>query len=234
MSDQHIAIGQAVDLSRMRNDAELVKETDGMYAILGGDGIDAHIKHRSAIIAARSQPDDQLRLFDHYLKMFGDSILCMISGNHDQWIEQIAGIDAINMLAQKNKIAYSPHFAYVDISVGAVDYLIGVRHQYRYNSSLNMCHTVKRWYDQGERQFDIGVICHHHEPAMETFQKHGQTHYAARPGAYQHATAHSKQYGFNDNDSTCPTYLLSPKARKIIPYMDIEEAANHLTTLRNQ
>jgi len=55
ISDQHIAPGTPVDHERMKWDAEVIRDTPGMYAILGGDGVDNHIKHRAAIMAARSQ-----------------------------------------------------------------------------------------------------------------------------------------------------------------------------------
>ena len=91
ISDQHIAKGTPCDFARMREDAELIRDTEGFYAVLGGDGVDNHIKHRAAMISAGSGPDDQWRLFDYYLQLFGDSnrseskILAVISGNHDAW-----------------------------------------------------------------------------------------------------------------------------------------------------
>jgi predicted MPP superfamily phosphohydrolase len=56
ISDQHIAPGSPVDMKRMREDAEIVASTRGMFAILGGDGVDNPIKHRHAIINATSTP----------------------------------------------------------------------------------------------------------------------------------------------------------------------------------
>ncbi len=83
ISDQHIAPGTACDFKRMREDAELIRDTPGFYAVFGGDGVDNHIKHRSALIGANSTPDEQWKLFDYYLQLFGDKILAIISGNHD-------------------------------------------------------------------------------------------------------------------------------------------------------
>ena len=71
ISDQHIAKGTPCDFARMREDAELIRDTEGFYAVLGGDGVDNHIKHRAAMISAGSGPDDQRRLFDYYFQLFG-------------------------------------------------------------------------------------------------------------------------------------------------------------------
>ena len=45
ISDQHIAPNTACDFVRMKEDAELIRNTPGFYAVFGGDGVDNHIKH---------------------------------------------------------------------------------------------------------------------------------------------------------------------------------------------
>jgi hypothetical protein len=232
-SDQHISVGNLVDLKRMREDAELIADTDGMYSILGGDGVDNHIKHRSAILAARSQPDQQWRMYDYYLSILASSMLVMCSGNHDHWTNQFAGVDMVNRLAESNKLHYSPHEARIDISLGSAAYKLAIRHQYRFNSSLNLCHTVKRWWDMGSEPFDIGVICHHHEAATEMFTRHGKHRFAARPGSYQIVSDYSDQYGFNRNWPTCPTFVLYPNEHRIVAFADLRDGVEWLKQARN-
>src|SRR5688572_6173798 len=50
ISDQHIRETGPVDLVRMEEDAALIRETEGAYAFLGGDGIDNHIKILTAMV----------------------------------------------------------------------------------------------------------------------------------------------------------------------------------------
>jgi len=235
ISDQHISPGNIVDMAQMRVDAELVEATDGLYAILGGDGVDNHIKHHSAIIGARSKPDEQYRLYDEYLGWFQESIIALISGNHDDFTTQLAGVDVVRMLAEKNKIvAYSSKEIRGIISVGGVDYRIGLRHQYRFGSSFNLCHSVKRWYEHGEETFDIGVICHNHEHCLESFMRHGLERWAARPGAYQITSSYTKQFGFRDTSPTCPTFILYPKERRIEGFSNLQSASEYITYLRGK
>ena len=145
ISDQHIAPNTACDFVRMKEDAELIRDTPGFYAVFGGDGVDNHIKHRSAMIGSRTNPDEQWRLFDYYLQLFGDKILAVISGNHDAWTAQIGGVDYLSKLAEKNKICYAPAEARLNINVAGQEYKMVVRHQTgRFNSSLNQTHAVKR------------------------------------------------------------------------------------------
>ncbi len=225
ISDQHIAPNTACDFVRMKEDAELIRNTPGFYAVFGGDGVDNHIKHRSAMIGSRTNPDEQWRLFDYYLQLFGDKILAVISGNHDAWTAQIGGVDYLSKLAEKNKICYAPAEARLNINVAGQEYKMVVRHQTgRFNSSLNQTHAVKRFYEYGEEIFDIGVIGHHHEAAVEMFIRHGLKRYAARPGSYQITSPYSHQYGFANAIPTCPTFILFPKERRIIGFADVRDA----------
>ena len=224
MSDQHIAPGSPVDLKRMREDAELVRDTPGFYAMLGGDGVDNHMKHRSAMLAAGSRIDDQWKLFDHYLTIFAEKILVVISGNHDAWTPQNAGVDVLSRIAESKRLCYSPAEARIAVTVGKTRYDICLRHQYRYNSSFNLNHAVKRLFEMSDEPFDIGVICHHHEANLEAFLKHGKIRYGARPGSYQMTSGYSRQYGFNNAYPTCHTFILFPDERRIIGFNDVRDA----------
>ena len=225
ISDQHIAPNTACDFVRMKEDAELIRNTPGFYAVFGGDGVDNHIKHRSAMIGSRTNPDEQWRLFDYYLQLFGDKILAVISGNHDAWTAQIGGVDYLSKLAEKNKICYAPAEARLNINVAGQEYKMVVRHQTgRFNSSLNQTHAVKRFYEYCEDTFDICVIGHHHEAAVEMFIRHGLKRYAARPGSYQISSPYSHQYGFANAIPTCPTFILFPKERRMIGFADVRDA----------
>lgn len=232
-SDQHIAPGTPVDFRRMREDAELIAETDGLYAVLGGDGADNHIKIRPAILAARSQPHDQWRLFEYYLSIFAQKIIVFISGNHDAWTDQMAGIDMLANIARSQRLCYAPAEARMNIEVGTQTYRVAVRHQYRFNSSFNQGHTVKQWFRMGEESFDIGVICHHHEAHIEPFEAHGETRWVARPGSYQITSSYSRQFGFNAAVPTCPTFILFPDRRHIVGFRDVRDAVRTLKAERS-
>lgn len=228
VSDQHISAGNLIDLRRMREDAEFIAATPGIYAILGGDGIDGHVKHRAAVLAARSTPDDQLRLYDYYLQILAEKILVVISGNHDAWLHQFSSVDMIKLLAERNKVQYSPHFAYLEVELGGVVYRVAVAHQYRFNSSLNQTHTVKQMLNFGENDFDIGCVGHHHEHAQESFRRRGLSRWVCRPGAYQIQSDYSDQYGFPPAVPTCPTAVIYPKERKIVGFDDVRDAAKFM------
>ena len=226
-SDQHIALGPC-DMRQMRIDAERIASTPRMAAVLCGDGVDNHIKHRAAVLSATDQPDMQWMLYEHYMEILRDSIAVVVSGNHDYWSKQFAGVDMVARLAAAQKVAYSPDEAYLTASLGGAEYVIGVRHQYRMNSSFNQTHSVKQWLRNGMRQFDIGVIGHHHEHAQETCWIQGRMRWFARPGSYQISTSYSAQYGYCDSKPTTPTVVIYPQERQIVGFDTCHHAARWL------
>lgn len=222
ISDMHIAPGTPVDFARMREDALLIANTPNCYAILGGDQVDNHIKHRSAILNARSTPDDQYKLFEYYLQLLGGKCILMTSGNHDDWSPQMAGVDVLSRIARDHRICYAPDEAFIDLRVGSQKYKVAIRHQYRMNSSFNQTHSVKQWLRNGNTEFDLGIVGHHHEAAIEEFIYRGKFCWACRPGSYQITSAYSRQYGYNHSIPTCPTFVISGDQRNIQGYRSLK------------
>jgi hypothetical protein len=231
-SDQHISFGNLVDMRRMRQDAELIAASDGCYAMLGGDAVDNHIKHRAAILAARSQPGDQYKAFNWYLQIFAHRIACMVTGNHDYWTAQFAGIDMIDLLAQQNRIAYSPFEAHVTCKFSGHDFSIGLRHKYRLNSSFNQGHAPKQWHRHGERMHDLYCIGDHHDPHVEITRLHGLERGVCRPGSYQISSAYAGMEGWNSTIPTCPTWLIWPNERRFVGFHDMRTGLEVLKMYR--
>lgn len=232
ISDQHIAGNNIVALKRMREDAELIANTPGLFACLGGDSIDNHIKHRSAILASRTTPGDQYELFDYYLSLFSESILAVITGNHDDWTPAVAGTDVISSICNKHGIACSSDEARLTANVGDTTYKLAWRHKYRFSSQMNQTHSPKQWYRFGPEPFDVGVVCHHHETAVEASLLHGQQVWTCRPGSYQINSAYGRSGGYNDSLPACPTFLLFPNERRIIGFADVRDAVITLNAER--
>jgi hypothetical protein len=236
ISDQHIRETGPVDLVRMEEDATLIRETDGAYAILGGDGIDNHIKHLSAMVHGGTNAKEEWKAYDHYLGMFtgkqGSKILAMISGNHDDWTVDKAGVNMAQILAERNNLFFAPDEVLVRLAFGNETYRIKVRHQYQFNSQFNKTHSIKRLWEMGEDDFDVGVVCHLHEAAMEPFFKHGQLRWAMRPGSYQLTSAYSRQRGFNQSSPTCPSVVYWPDQHKTLGFFDLRDAVIYLKAVR--
>jgi len=241
-SDHHLNQSAAVDMDRMEEDAELIQSTPGLWCMLGGDGVDNHIKHRSAMVNSGSRPSTEYLLFEHYMSMLDRKILAMISGNHDDWTNDMAGADMLSQIADRQRVFYAPDFVLLtvelvdpsDMKTVTQSYRIMLRHQYRYNSSFNLLHCVKRMWDMGTDDFDIGVIGHHHEAGYEPFNKHGIERLGFRPGAYQITTGHSRRYGHNPATPTSPVAVLWPDRRRMVGFKDLWQGADYLRYLRER
>lgn len=228
VSDQHIGPGTPCDMKRMREDAELIADTPGLYALCMGDGVDNHIKHRSAMLNSRSQPGEQYKLYEYYLSIFADSIIGLCSGNHDDWTKQFAGIDVVGEIAKQHRVFYAPDEVHLTVKAGNQEYKISGRHQYKMSSSLNQGHSPKQWLRFGDKEFDVGGMGHHHEAHIETYLFRGLIRWICRPGSYQITSQYSRQFGFNDSVPSCPTFVFWPNERRIVGFHDVREAVDYL------
>lgn len=239
VSDQHIRLTGPVALKQMRQDAELIRKTPGLHAILGGDAVDNHIVISQAMVRGGSKPAEEWRLFEHYLGMFGDpgesKVLAVISGNHDDWTIDKAGVDVLGMLVKQQRLHYSPFEVVLSAAVGSQTYTIKCRHRYsKYGSSFNPSHKVKRLWEMGDDDFDVGVVCHDHEPTVEPFWKHGRKRVAIRPGSYQFTSSYAETHGFRRYAPSCPTVVLFPDEHLVVPFDSVAVAAEYLTLLRKR
>lgn len=239
VADQHISQGGPVLLDKMREDAELIRDAKGVYAILGGDGVDNHIKHQAAMVNSESRPGNEWKMYDHYLKMFGHKIVGAVSGNHDDWTQDITGHDAVSALMKRNRIWFAPDYFVMTVELESSDghvqpYVVKIRHQYRFNSTINETHSVKQMLRFDDHDFDIGVLCHKHKWAYEEFEHNGLERIALRPGSYQVTSGYSRRYGYGQSTPTCPTVILWPNARQLHGFRDVHLAADYLQWARNR
>jgi hypothetical protein len=227
-SDQHISINGRTDLERLRIDAEALAEWDDCAVIMGGDGVDNHIKHRAALVNRRSSPTEEYELYDYYLGLVAHRVMVMISGNHDDWTTDAAGVDVVHALARSHRFCSAPDRAVVKVAVGKAKYVVSVRHQFRFSSSLNQTHSIKQMWAHDHADFDIGVVCHHHEAAMEPFRRHGEWRWGLRPGSYQVESTYSRRFGFCQSAPSCPTVVCYPDTKRMVGFLDYREAQVYL------
>lgn len=232
LADQHIG-SQGTDHKRAREDAELVARTDGLFAILGGDTYDNHIKHLAAIINSKSPPTDQIKMFLYYIGLFKHKILAIISGNHEWWTKQFAGIDVLKMFMEQERISYSAHEFKLTLTLSTQQYRILVKHKTRFNSAFNVTHTIKQHWRLGDWDFDIGFRGDEHQASIEPFQAHGRQHWAARGGTYQLISEHADLRGHTRPPlPLCPTFILYPREHRIDGYEDLHKALVPLKAAR--
>ena len=231
-ADQHIG-SSFCDMKRMREDAELVAKTPHCYAIMGGDFVDNFLPADKPFPAASAttKPDIQWKLMEHYLDMFNNDILAVVAGNHDQWTKKYAGIDPLAEIMDQKGTLYHTDELNMRIFLGKQPYFIAVRHKRRGNSQIDPARVVKKMWEDGESDFDIGVVCHNHVPIVAPFTRHGIERWAIRPGSYKVVDKFAEMIGFPSDRPTCPLAILNPKTREIQVFSDLRVGLRTLEVL---
>jgi len=236
-SDEHLD-NSGCDLATLRDMAQLVSVTDGLYAGLHGDLRDNFIirKLMSAQLGSSHHPKDQLRLVDYYLSMFGvGKILYMVAGNHDNWEESLSGVDTLESLAAKHRILYDSDQFTIDMKCGHVDYTLFIRHKGRFNSSYNDTHGPKQWLRMSiaPSRTDLLIGGHHHTPAIEYWMWNDRRRLAIKTGSAKRGDEFAHKVGFPPGGFMAPVVIFWPDQRKMLAFPDYREGAEYLTYLRS-
>ncbi len=222
LSDTHI--GSAfTDLQRLAEDANLIKETDGVYAIFAGDVID----FGPISASPRSLLHDQLMTFGRQKQLarllfraIGHKILALTSGCHGAWLYNETGEFFEEELAEMTITnAFLLHGGTIDLTLGNQTYSIFVSHKVGGNSKLNPTRGLFKLHEQG-LDFDIGIAAHHHTPNMHTMMRRGKPVACIKCGTYKMLDTFANKLGFVQSPLTIPGFYISSEKRAIVPFLD--------------
>ncbi|HEX8385477.1 MAG TPA: hypothetical protein VF576_04795, partial [Rubricoccaceae bacterium] len=242
LSDLHLG-NKGTDHRAARADAELVRDTDGLYAVFGGDGVDNFVKHASAMVSSTSNPQQEYAALEWYLSLMGGKLLGGITGNHDYWTAGFSGVDYLRDLFRRlgtggQPVAYGRHTLRLDLHLHSPDgsdvaYRVELRHTYRFKSSLNLSNQLQRMYDFSDWQWDVGMVGHTHDgPFCVPFQRHGSERWGLLAGSYKVADDHSRQWGYGDATPSSPVVILHPGTRRVECVNDLRTGAARLDAIR--
>ncbi len=94
LSDLHIG-SAGTDYQAIKADAELIRDTPGMYAGFHGDGMDNFIigKLQALQRGAAVGFDAERILFESWIDLVAPKLLWWVEGNHDLWTEKLVGVN---------------------------------------------------------------------------------------------------------------------------------------------
>ncbi len=226
--DQHIS---ANNHEIVFKDAQTIARTDGLFAVIGGDVIDNQIKYSPQNTA--STPMQELSILKQYVATLGQKLLAIVSGNHDLWTYDMAGIDLLSVLFHDSSVFYARYAVYISIDVLGATYMVGVRHHYPGGGRDTPALGIKRWIRDCEHDLDVAVAGHRHVPAVEYFHWRGKWRVAVRAGSYQRVTDHAARNGFDTVAKSAPVVIFPGRGRMPVVYTDItDDAIRHLQVLR--
>lgn len=222
-----------VDYDALDRDIETIRETEGLYVLLGGDAIDNSIKHLASIISQNMPPSFQWEWYGELIKRLAPKLVGVVGGNHEAWTFLLTGYDPLKQISRMQDVLYDPDELAMQIHVGEQSYRWLLRHKYRYNSTLNASNSVKRMYDM-HAHFDVGVVCDKHEYTCESFSRDNTMRWAVRPGSYQITSGFARGRGFQNATPVSPVMVMCPDRRNFHGFQTVEWGATALTAMREE
>ncbi len=231
LADMHIGAISG-KYKELRQRVDLLSETEHCYVISCGDTIDNYLPgfHPQGLFGVLCPPEVQKKLAEYILEKLDGKVLAMIQGTHEESSHNTDDFDWTKYLTEKFSCANLGFGGFIHIKLGNQTYDICARHQYRFNSSMNLTHSVKRMREQlGE--FDIGVIAHNHQAAIEEVAIANKTITFIRPGSFKGSDRYARMLGFADSGAQVPSVIIFPDKRRIIPFINLDDAIMVLKNL---
>ena len=235
LSDMHFGNPETNYRAAYR-DAEIIRDTPFLYAGYNGDGFDNWIKGK-LVHLQRGQAlthDGELRMFFDYLQMIENKLLWSISGNHDGWTRQLAGIDAVKTALKGCLCLYDTDEIVFSLSVGPANWVIKARHQWKYQSIFNATHGLEVGWQRGDTDFDIALGGHTHIGTLcRPFYRHEKKRFAILTGTYKVTDPFARQMGVAKSQGLgSGAMIFYPDGRNLF-IEDLETAAQFLTWVNN-
>ena len=120
----------------------------------------------------------------------------------------------------------------VNIKLGRETYRIGVRHRYRYSSTLNPTNSHRNFILHFGH-CDVVAFGHWHDPLCETrYLQGGKKEVFLRNGTYKTHDRHSKKHGFIEGKPENPIVILFPDRHKVLGFEDMRDGIIFLESVR--
>ncbi|RLI79119.1 hypothetical protein DRP04_09465 [Archaeoglobales archaeon] len=230
LSDLHIG-SLGTDYKTLYTHVKTIQETKGLYCVLIGEFCEFY-KAREERVEEGDwlPPSQQFKLaIDVAMRLRGKA-LAIVTGTHEVWVTKQTDIDPVEMIASTTNIPYLKYGGLLEVETEGYSHRIFVRHQFRYESSFNLTHAVKRMLEQYE-DFDIGVLGHRHKAAIEQVEVKGRQRLFIRCGTYKLEDSYADRLGFRpDTEVLMPMIVL--KQDKVYPFIKYEEGIDFLKYLQ--
>lgn len=237
MSDVHLGSSHT-DYDAFFGDLKTIAENPQIYLMKGGDWCDKFIpSFRDANASAwqLQPPEIQLRIVEELMKRLRGTLVAVIGGNHDRMDSKKTGISTEYFIHRNLKVPYLPEGGLVEITIGEVKYKILWKHDYRFNSAINLFNAHHRLLEQLAPDVDVVVTEHQHNPGMESIEKFDfdqkRTVISVRTGSYKLDDPYSMGY-FKAGRPGPQTIIFWPDRRKILGIHGADSLNDAVASLR--
>ncbi len=213
IGDPHID-NPGANLALLLRHTDLIRETEGMYAICVGDLQDGWIGRLARLWAHQGiKARDSQRLVDWWLQQFGGSLVALVNGNHDLWLHGLGGADPVAWIVATLGAVSQRHG--VRLALTQQDghrITINARHDYPGRSQFNPAHGPVKSLLWGNRD-DVAVAGHTHVYGYSCLLDPDtrKPMHAVRLGSYKWADEYAAEMGLKDNNvSECAVLIVRP------------------------
>lgn len=242
LPDQHMD-NPGSNLKLIFAHAELIGQTDGLYAIEVGDAIDNFIigKLEAARRAHLVNIPEAWKLTEHYHRIFCHKLIAAISGNHLEWTTRLGGVDYLASVMNKAGVQalYDADELYFSVQAdNGRMWKYGLRHFFQGASLFNAAHSVARYaMSHAYRGEDVVVAGHKHVAGYQVIESHGKVVHCIQTGSYKDRDLddYCRTKGFMSQHAfLCPVVIHFPETGKSHFIPEIEEAIPYLRYLRSK
>lgn len=225
LADAHVG-SMGGEYSVLKERIELLSTVRHGYGISAGDTTDNFLPSRipQGMFNQIIPPRLQKQLVEHQYKKLKGHWLAAVQGNHEKRSEDVDDFHFTSYLAKQLGCYNMGYGGLLTLELGKQVYEIAVRHQYRCSSSLNITHTCKRLREREHPNADISIVAHNHQGACEQLHHPDKSRIYIRPGSFKGVDKYSRSIGYNETPHCIPSVILYPDKRKMIPFLNIDDA----------
>lgn len=231
-SDQHVGASYT-DYGRIELEAKLIVDTPNVYAVLGGDLIDAFF-FNPAQFEDLEQIPEQIEYARALVRYYADNkkLLAVWSGNHDQWVKK-HGFNPYRYILDGIETYYFHGVGYIKLGIaGQQEYRITGNHMFKGSSMYNQTHPERRAMNESARGSHLVFGGHWHTKGIyqQAFQEFGGDSILSTMialGAYKSSDEYIKTYGFSNRDPKSmygAAVRFDKESENLQPYYDIVQA----------
>lgn len=214
IGDPHID-NPGCNLELLISHTDLIRATDGMFALCVGDVQDGWIGRLARLWAHQGiAASESQQLVDWWLKQLTSTgrLLALIEGNHDGWVQGLSGQSPLDWIRGFGTIKENHGVRLRLRSKDGTVVTINARHDFPGRSQYNAAHGPMKSLLFGCRD-DVAVAGHTHEfgYGVRLDPETRRPLHAVRLGSYKHSDEYARQLGLLDNNVTeCAVLMVNP------------------------
>lgn len=235
LSDLHFGNANT-DYKAIRADAELIRDTDGLFAVALGDYHDNWIG--KLIWVANDQPvtlENELALVQHWLNTLGDKLVAAVGGNHESRTKRAAGFDHLKLLLRGSELLYDADEIPFALKLGSAEWKCKLRHRWKGSSIYNESHGMERDLHFGAGNWDIAMQGHTHRGTVfrESYdEREGKIKLTVQIGTYEFHDRYAIQLGMTHRQQSGSGAIVFCPDGRFQGFRDLQLAVEFMRYLR--